>query len=263
MKDLAGKRRVVFEAEIEENLGELAKFVENVAADYRKQGIPIGKDGRISMKDYAILYGDDVKQDIKEEAMHEDETGLERLKHAGEMLECLVYALFYKNLGERCIVTRASRHDDSVNKIDTILLDEKGNLICTFDEVGAVNSEVYQEKQKMVIDRNARGGATVKYGLRLETINGRRAVFPAAAENLPLFYIALSEPIIKEAARKFSAEQGKQSDFERKIFFYFIDSISAQIKRLELEDHLTPLNPKLKERLSAFKGLIGGLKKEK
>ena len=262
MKDFGKIRRDLSEAETEERVPALARFIESATADYRKQGLPIGEDGRIRMEGYKLLYGESVDEDIRQEASRiQGTTEKQKANRDGEMLERLAYALFLKNLGKQFIVARTSHHDDAVNHVDTMLLDkENGNLICAFDEVSDINDRFYSEKQKTVMDRNTRGGSTVKYALQLKDIGGKKVVTPAGAEHIPLFYIALSSNIIREGVRKFKDAHGEQSDFEKQIFSYFIESISAQIQGLELEDRLTSLNPKLKERLLGFKKIIEGLK---
>lgn len=253
MKDFSRARADVSEAETEAKVAALAKFIESATADYRAQGLPVGEDGRIKMEGYALLYGESVRDDIKETPPADPQ----RLNRSGEMLECLAYALLLKNLGNQFIVARSSHHDDRFNHVDTILLDKQtGNLVCTFDEVGDTNSQEYIQKQKEVAEQNTRGGSTVKYALELKEVNGKKIAAPAGAEHVPLFYIALSQNIIKEGVRKFRDAHGEQSDFEKQIFAYFAESISAQIQGLELEDKLKSLHPKLKERLLGFKNVI-------
>lgn len=245
----------------------LQKFIQEKAEAYRTEGIPVADDGRIDNRAYAnlhfsereILIDNERTADYEAEwfgDVSEDEKKKKRTQMEGEQLEMLSYAIFMKNLGDEFVVVRSSSHDDRVNKVDTLILDRKtGTLVCAFDEVGAINGYEYEEKRILVRDRNlSKGGATLKYGLGVENEGGKQSVVLARASNIPVFYIALDSESIKNGLKEFLPQMKTQSEFEKKLFSYFIISIIAQIEGLELNGRR--LNPALKEKLTAFKDIM-------
>ena len=231
---------------------------------YRAENIPVGTDGRIDMSAYRSIYPD-VEKDLARnrdweqgwfEGIPPEEIPAERRKREGEQLEMLAHAIFMKNLPENFVVARASEHDDRANKVDTVILDKKtGALICAFDEVGDTSGIDYDKKQEVVRDRNLKGGTSLKYGIGMVEKDGKRKVVPSPAANIPIFYIALPPDRIKKGVQEFISDG--QSDFEEKLFAYFTASITAQVRGLEL--YHRRLNPDLKEKLAAFKGIMATL----
>ncbi len=235
----------------------LRKFIESIAAEYQKESLPIGADGRIMMSAYKGIYLN-VDADINRTAEWRKNDDSERL---GEQLEMLAYAIFHKNLRSRFVVARASHHDDQVKKVDTILFDrETGNLVCAFDEVGDAGGIRYEGKKNDVLDRNLKdGGASLKYSLALKETDGKKEITLGNSEHIPIFYIALPKTEIEQGVREFNPSLTEQSDFEKKLFEYFIAAISLQIQALELGGGLD-LN--LKRKLDDFKNVVEGLKKK-
>lgn len=258
---------------IERNDGitRLEQYIEQATAAYRAEDIPVGDNGRIDMNAYRRLYPDVDKDVARTDDWEQDwfkgippaEIPKIRRKMEGEQLEMLAYAILMKNLPSEFVVARASSHDDRVNKVDTLILDKKtGTLVCAFDEVGDTNGVDYENKQGIVRDHNLKGGASLKYGIAMAEKNGKRTVTPSPVANIPLFYIALPPDRIKKGVEEFLPGTN-QSDFEEKLFAYFMATISAQVQGLEL--YHRRLNPDLKERLTAFKGIVTslGTKKKK
>lgn len=251
-----------------EDTEKLGRFIETLAEHYRAMQVPIENDGRINMKEYDDLYPD-VAKDLQRNREWEAEwqkqgQTVDRRETDGEKLEMLAYAIFAKNLGEQFIVTRTSPHDDRVNKVDTLILDAKtGNLVCAFDEVGDTSGAIYEKKQAAVQERNLKGGISIKYGIGIDEKEGERTIVRSSATNVPIFYVALPKDRIEKGIKEFLPEIEKQSDFEEKLFAYFMATLSAQVKGLEL--YSGRLNPELKTRLASFKAVLNdlSLKKEK
>ncbi len=240
--------------ENKENLGRLVEFIRSVSRELReKENVPVGPDGRIDMS--AFPYPD-AAEDIRRARawqvewlgnLPEEEMGKKRLRSEGEQLELLAHAVLYKNLGKDFIVVRSSLHDDRKNGVDTILLEKKtGNLICAFDEVGSSSGADFETKQQKVFSKNANEqGARLKYGITYQ--NG--GIKLETAENLPIFYIALPADKINKGIQEFNPSP-EQSDFEKKLFDYFIATLRAQAKGLRL--YTARLDEKLKKRLDIF-----------
>ena len=252
--------------ETEDHLKKIEGFIEAIAAGYRTEGIPIDDGGRIDMKAYQSLYPD-VNQDIERDKewgrewhgdLSEEAVHGERRRTEGEQLEMLAYAIFAKNLRNRFVVARTASHDDRKNKVDTVLLERAtGNLVCAFDEVGDTTGVDYERKQAIIQKHNLEGGASLKYGLSIEIRDGNPAIVPAPGNNIPLFYIALPSDRIKKGLIEFRPETENQSDFESKLFTYFMATLAAQINGLEL--YSGRLNPELKAKLVAFKKIVNEL----
>ena len=257
-----------FETEQHEGLGSLEVFIQELSNQYRHEGIPISDDGRIDMERYRNLHPD-VSKDLErnrewEQKWQSEGQIADRRETDGEKLEILAHAIFAKNLGEQFIVVRSSPHDDRINKVDTVLLDrETGNLVCAFDEVGDTTGATYEKKQGAVQAHNLKGGASLKYGIGIAEKDGRREIIRTSASNVPLFYIALPKDRIEKGIKEFTPEFGKRSDFEEKLFAYFVATLSAQVEGLEL--YSGRLNPDLKTKLAAFKKVLADLnsKREK
>ena len=267
-----GERRAAYREEIERKLQELTDFIKSAALDSRKQyGAPVTDDGRIDVYAYRTVYSDEeVRKDAREtsEGLREWTSGIvsdrtvfsrDQIRD-NERLEMLVYAIFYKNLRDLFVVVRASRHDGSVNHVHTVLLDKgTGNVVCAFDEVRDVSGSDYQVTQREIKNLNTeRGGVKLKYGLGSKKEGGRLTVVPAEAKNIPLFYIALPKDNLEAGIRGFNPALETPSDIEKRLFAYFISSIEAQIKGLEVLPE--QLNEDFKKCLSTFHRLIENLK---
>lgn len=247
-----------------EDIAKVERFLSGAADRYRAEGVPLSDDGRIDMASYKAMYpdvGKDLERDREWESewfggLPEEAAREKRRLMEGEQLEMLACAILIKNLGERFVVARTSPHDDRVNKVDTIILDkETGNLVCAFDEVSDTSGANYEKKQTLVRDRNLKGGAALKYGIGVKGDSGKQAIVPAAAEHLPLFYLAVPGDRVKKGIQEFVADPVRQSDFEERLFSYFLATIGAQIGALEL--YHRRLDPELKKKLDGFKAVVG------
>ncbi len=102
-----------------------------------------------------------------------------------------VTGLLHKVLGADYLVARASDHDDQINGVDNVLLNKKtGEVICAFDEVHESDSgERVEKKMKKVKEKAVKGGAHVRYGMKMEQGKLKRAEM----YNVPLFYLGLDK----------------------------------------------------------------------
>ncbi len=248
--------------EEKEGIEKLKSFVEILTEPYRAEGIPVDKSGRIDMRNgaYKAIYPD-VEQDFQRtrEGGTDSAALLEKKLHTdGEKLEMLAYAVFTKNLSGKFIVMRSAPYDDKKHNVDTLIFDrETGNLVCAFDEVGDTTGDAYEKKKNLVQKRNVDdGGAELKYALRLDEKDGKKTAVPGAADHIPLFYIALPKDRIEKGIREFAKGQ-EQSEFEKRLFKYFIATLGAQIQGLEL--YRKRLDPALRQKLVAFKKIVNDL----
>lgn len=252
-------------AESESGVKKLEKYIETISAQAQAEGLPIQKNGRIDMlsDQYRKVYGNnEVERDFqntREGQANAEELHQERLRSDGEKLEMLAHAIVHRNFGPDFVVARSSPFDDKKNRVDTIIFEKAtGNLVCAFDEVSSASGVDYEKKQAAVQEHNLSGGASLKYGLRLDTTEGNRSIVADHVENVPLFYLALPKDRIEKGVREFDPDSGRQSDFEKKLFDYFIAAITLQIQGLEL--YSGRLNPDLRKKLQDFKRVVESLK---
>ncbi|GEM_PF-5312818 len=71
--------------------------------------------------------------------------------------------------------------------------------------------------------------------------------------------MALPKDRIEKGLRELAMSATQQSDFERKLFEYFMAAMSLQIQGLELYNRR--LDPELKKKLETFSKIITRLKK--
>ena len=107
-------------------------------------------------------------------------------------------------------------------------------------------------KVEKIMERN-KSGASLKYGLLLDE-NG--AIKPSSKiEHIPLFYLALPQKQIEEGIKNFKTDS--TSEYEKKLFEYFILSIKTQMKGLELKNDT---HPKCQERLKRLETSLKNIK---
>src|SRR3989344_412122 len=245
--------------ETEPPVEKLKKFLEDAAEKLKAEGIPVNADSRIDMRAFGgKLYSEEeIRADAQTvenarqkwyPSLSQEQIAEENIKTDGEQLEMLKTAAFYKNLSSDFIVVRSSGFDDIKNGVDNILVDKRtGNVVCAFDEVSDTSGQVYEKKRSAVVNRNIKeGGAVVKYSLG---IGKDKKIEPAKLDNVPIFYLSLSKGYLTKALANFQDSE-KQSDFEKKLFAYFVAAINMQTKDLEL--HGKKLNQQLQKRLGDF-----------
>lgn len=248
--------------EEERNREKLISFIKEIAENLREKGLPLTEDCRIDMRAFEEIYPEETikkdqelvrKYEWKEyKGLSEEEIRKEKTKRDGEKLEMLKTAIFAKNLGEDFIVARTSLYDDFKNKIDNLILEkETGNVVCAFDEVGESMDERYQEKVEKVMTRNTKeGGAGLEYGFKVEKDKeGQSKLVLGREKNIPLFYLVLPKRHIEGGIKELIPSFGEKSDYEKKLFNYFLNALFHQINYLKLGPDL---NPTLRRRIDNF-----------
>jgi uncharacterized protein related to proFAR isomerase len=280
MKDSRlSKKNIPFEAKeekaIEDKERELIKFLEMISEKLTGLGIPLTGDCRIDIKGFGNVYStEEIIQDQEEvERLEKEFAKSEELKKetikfktnpekflalkdqgkAGEKLELLKTAIFSKFLNENFIVVRTSKYDDIKNNVDNLIMEkDTGSLICALDEVGSTSGSLFEEKKNKVLMKNTQEGGKLKYGLQLT--KGEIKLGPIM--NVPIFLIALPTRHINEGIRNFNLSFDKFSNYEKKLFKFWILSLKSQIAALRLEKKINPL---IKERLGQFETILENL----
>jgi hypothetical protein len=171
----------------------------------------------------------------------------------GERFEVLKTIIFYKFLHKRFIIVRASFYDDVFNQVDNLIIEkETGNIVCAFDEVSAISGPRLAKKQERFL-RNRTDGATVKYGV----LSTRDGLTKGEIKDIPIFYLALPHEHINKGIRNLTSLE-EISDYEEKLWAYFVITLLSQITRLKLEN----LNEILRNRLLEFEKTLKELKTE-
>jgi len=244
----------------EENVKKLKEFLKLTAEKLEKEGVPVRSNCRIEMDKFDDIYdAEEIEQDKKEilkieSLINSKETTPEQ--RLGEQLEMLKTGIFNKFLPNNFVTARASRFDDIKNGADNVIIDRLSeNIVCALDEVGEIQGARFEKKKSQVLHKNNEGGVYLKYALAVkdEQIIPSRAIY-----NIPIFYLALSPEYTRKGIQAFVSSADKPaSDYEKKIFDYFISSIDTQIKAIELN---LSLEKNLKKRIEGFKNIINHMK---
>jgi len=246
----------------EENVRKLKEFLRLVAEKLEKDGVPVRSNCRIEMDQFDKIYSiQEIEKDKKEISRIESLVGVGESapeKHLGEQLEMLKTGIFNKFLPDSFVTARASRFDDIKNGADNVIIDRQSeNIVCALDEVGEIKGARFEAKKSQVLRKNQKGGIYLKYALAAK--NGQ--IIPSQGiQNIPIFYLALSREHIKKGIQEFVPSIDKPpSDYERKIFDYFVSSIDTQIKAIELN---SDLDKTLRERVESFKNTINQIRQK-
>jgi hypothetical protein len=234
-----------------EEAEKLKKLLIEIKDFLEGQGITVDQNCRIDMRAFGDVYEKkEIEKDVKLIKEIKDNTE-ESLLTDGERLEVLKTIVFHKFLNEKFIVIRTAIYDDVQNHVDNLIVEkETGNIICAFDEVSAISGPEFIKKQERFLRNNIKG-AKVKYGI-LSTKDG---LIKNKIENIPIFYLALPPEHINEGIRNIASLE-EISDYEEKIWSYFVTTLQSQIARLKLEN----LNEILRRRLLEFEKTLRELK---
>lgn len=230
------------EIEIRENAEKVRDFMKEISKELKREGFPIGNDGRIDMRAFKNFYSkgaliednkyikkreDSFDEELLEKGFSKEEIEERKLMSAGERFEKLKTAILYKAFKEKFVVARSSRYDDIRNGIDNVIMEkETGNIVCAVDDVATdENSKEFKEKERKVMEKNMAGGAKLKYGI---TIDERGRMRKTELNNIPVFQLTLKD--IEEAEKKFDPSKKESSDDEKKLASDFLSSIKEQIK---------------------------------
>jgi len=246
----------------ESSVEKFIPFIKEISDNLKKEGVPVGEDCRIDMQEFFDLYGiEEIKKD-KEKIKNCEEKWFggssekivkeKQNEKDGEKLEILTIILFSKFLKDKFIVVRSSRYDDIFNGVDTIILEkETGNLVCFFDEVAAISGPDLQGKIRDVMKKNKKG-SRLKYGLKIK--EGK--IKKESVEGAPIFYLALPKKQINDGIKNLSASAEK-TDYEKKLFKYFIDLIQLQYSVFQLEKDIN------KNKVETFKIVLEKFKESR
>lgn len=188
-------------------------------------------------------------------------------KSAGTQFEILKTAVMHKHAGNRFIVVRSSRYDDSKNGVDNVLVDTtNGQTICAFDEVNAsFHGKALVEKTNTVLSKNfgidlateskfgveqktGEKGVQLKYGIKIQ--DGKMEC--AELAHLPIFLLATDYDQLDEGQRTF-INGGEKGLYETKMFKYFLTTLFAQIQQLKLKPkRYDALPQELRARVESF-----------
>jgi len=177
----------------------------------------------------------------------------------GSVFEILKTSLFNKFLKEDFLVLRTSRYDDIKNGVDNMILEKNGkNVICAIDDVTQTKLSTYfEEKKKEILHKNLElNGVKIKYGVYFEKDkNGQRVLRKGPLENIPLFYLPLTQDYLKEGLNNFIPSLNEYSDYEKKLMKYFLSAFMFQIRMMELESHK---NDEFLKKISIVKKTVRG-----
>ncbi len=250
---------------IEQPEGEkLRNLIEQISKVLGQEGVPVDKSCRIDMDSFQGTYSqEEIENDRRivrnwEERWYGDlsqkETEEKRIRKEGEKLEILKTIIFHKFIGEDFIVVRTSSYDDIKNKADNLILEKKtGNLVCAYDEVVGAAGQILEGKKMRILDRNKEGGVRLKYGIALR----ENKLTKEKVKDIPLFYLCFPKEHFREATEEILPSLNEMSDYEKKIFEYFVASMQAQIKTLNLKWLPKSLTQKIKQ----FEDSLSGLKR--
>lgn len=240
----------------------LEKYLKEKAEEIKRLGVPVGEDFRLQPVEYKgkVYSSESVEEDL--EWVNTKHREFEREpREKAELFEKFVCGLFNKHFGERMIVVRTSEYDDLARHVDNIAIDKKeGRVICTLDEVGAMQGPTYEKKRQVVQKRNigimpGQGGANLKYGFTLERDpQGELRAKLVPIKHIPIFYLALNPEALERAVSEFTPSKETTSQYEEQILEYFLTSIKGQIQGLILEEK--NLHPELKKSLLRFQEII-------
>jgi len=234
-----------------EGLKNINEILKNNAVELNKMDIPVDEECRLQIdgfKNYSKekQFYDKIREDrFKERFNYEN-----RSQHLGEQFEKFKTAFLQKYLHEEFIICRTSFFDDVFNGVDNIILDRKeGNIVCAFDEVCDIHSQRYEEKREKIIEVNRIGGTKIDYGLKFNPQNNQIILNPLS--NIPLFFLALNEKVLKENIKKFQKNQN--SEFDWGILLYFIESLKQQSTLLI---NICAPNSEVSKRIEKFRNIL-------
>ena len=278
--------------DILEPVEKLLNFAKDLSTSLNADGLPImiPKENfddcyRIDMKKFPDVYcKEKIEKDIaavqeKENTFKElEKINEEKIKEAlsyrkspdqlldidekmtkGNIFEIFKTSLFNKFLKEDFLVLRTSRYDDIKNGVDNMILEKNGkNVICAIDDVTQTKLSTYfEEKKKEILHKNLElNGVKIKYGVYFEKDkNGQKVLRKGPLENIPLFYLPLTQDYLKEGLNNFIPSLNEYSDYEKKLMKYFLEAFMFQIRMMELESYK---NDEFLKKISIVKTTVRG-----
>jgi uncharacterized Zn finger protein (UPF0148 family) len=170
---------------------------------------------------YRSNHGAETEEDVVHAFLEEKKNE----KHT--QMELFTTLLFNKMLKDDFIVVRASKYDDYMNGIDTVMVNKKtGDVVCAFDEVHDHKENSRAEEKKKTKKREAQsGGAMLTYGISVHEGKFERKEI----KNLPVFALALSTNQLNDVLKNMNYDM-TISEKEGEIFDFFLSSLEKQKK---------------------------------
>lgn len=160
----------------------------------------------------------------------------------GELAEMFITICLNKYLSEDFVTVRTSVYDDIANGVDRLILDKNSDkVICGIDDLIA-NPLRFQEKMNHVANKNKKGGAYIKYGLRFEK-NG--SIKKTKLENVPVLCL----PCPREVFNKIALIKDDQ-DFNAitlESCKFFAKFIAEEINMMHLVDQFRAFYKQMKD----------------
>jgi len=281
LKPEAKKAPEFYATKLTAMMAEIAKqYNREVEAEYGLKGL-LNSDNTLNMASYAgdIYEAEDIQDDntrIHEmeqyfsraalpqvQAFYRDKYGAkneeeiinswrrDKIKSKSGQMEMAVTGLLHKLLKGDYLVVRASTFDDYNNGVDNIIINkETGEVICAFDEVHEGGAgERTDDKIKKVKKVAAKGGARVRYGIKLEEGKLKRAEMT----HVPVFYLGLKSAELDELLNGMDYNpDGKVTKAEYSAFTKLIASLKEQMQILNGTD----ASPIIRNKLESFEALI-------
>jgi hypothetical protein len=161
-------------------------------------------------------------------------------REKNSQMEMAVTLLLSKMLGQEFLVLRTAPLDDYDHGVDNIILDfHTGEVVGAFDEVHqSDNGERLAKKKDKIHTVAKRGGAKVRYGVKLE--NG--VLTRAELRGVPVFYLGLTSEELDALISALRDDDGEVLD---QIFKTLIDSLKSQQAELGATTTYVPFQQKL------------------
>lgn len=175
----------------------------------------------------------------------------EKIKNKNGLMEMAVTGLLHKILKDDFLVVRASAFDDYKNGVDNIILNKRtGEAICAFDEVHEGGAgERTGEKIDKIKKVAKKGGARVRYGIKLEKGNLTRAEMTT----LPVFYLGLKSAELENLLGKMDFNPDSPvTNSEYEVFAKLTASLKEQKQILDGTD----VPPAVRNKLETFGDLL-------
>ncbi|MFH0856453.1 MAG: hypothetical protein V1860_00970 [bacterium] len=155
----------------------------------------------------------------------------DKKRSSGILFEKVITIILHKMLRKEFFVSRASKFDDYANGVDTIIINkETGGIICAFDEVTGDDVET---KENKVIEKDEKGGASIKYGITFEKNNtGEIELIKKEIKNVPTFYLGLPKSDLRRIANKMAYNTEEKSEAEIEICKRMVMSLKEQLANM-------------------------------
>lgn len=175
----------------------------------------------------------------------------EKINNKNGQMEMAVTGLLHKILKDDFLVVRASAFDDYAGGVDNIILNKRtGEAVCAFDEVHEGGAgERTGEKMDKIKKVAMRGGAKVRYGIKLE----KGELTRAEMTTLPVFYLGLKSAELTDLLANMNFDpDSAPTKIENNVFAKLTASLKEQKQILDGTD----VPPAVRNKLETFEGLL-------